>query len=75
MFDKDAQIEAGAAFILGLYIAFGVNYDGKNLSVILSVGMLIITNVAASLSGYFAYYPNKKMLVVSKDGVYLLGLQ
>ena len=55
-----AGLEGGAAAILGLYLAVGVGFDGTNIAITLSVGMLIITNASAYISGYFAYYPNKK---------------
>lgn len=55
-----AGLEGGAAAIIGLYLAVGVGYDGTNISITLSVGMLTITNASAYISGYFAYYPNKK---------------
>ena len=55
-----AGLESGAAAIFGLYLAVGVGYDGTNIAVTLSLGLLIITNVSAYVSGYFAYYPKKK---------------
>lgn len=51
----------GAAFVLGLYVMVGVNYDGTNLSVTLAFGVLCITNASAYISGYLAYYPKRRM--------------
>ena len=57
-------VEFGAAFVLGLYLAVGVNCDGENISVTFSTGFLIITNVAASVSGTLLIIRIKKVSTI-----------
>jgi len=61
-----AGIEIGAAAVFGVFVMIGINYDGKDLSVGMTIGFSVITNISAYISGYFAYYP--KMKSVNKKG-------
>ena len=54
-------IEGQAAFVLGVYAGFAVNFDGNwNVCVTYTIGFAIITNISAYVQGYVAYYIGKK---------------
>ncbi len=53
-------IEGQAAFVVGIYAGFALNIDGNwNVSFTYSIGFAIITNVAAYVQAYVAYYIGK----------------
>ena len=52
-------IEAGASFVFGAYVAFGVAFSNKSVALTFSIGLLIMTNAAAYIEGYAAFYPTK----------------
>ena len=53
-------IEAQAAFVIGGYAGIAVNIDEKwNISVTYSLGFAIITNAAAYIQAYVAFYQGK----------------
>jgi RHS repeat-associated protein len=64
-----AGLEAGAACGLGAYIMLGANIDGTYLSVTFSAGLLVISNVAAYIGGFIAYYPHKDIFDLNGVGL------
>ena len=53
-------VEGQAAFVLGVYAGFAINIDGYwNISITYSIGFAIITNAAAYIQAYIAFYFGK----------------